>query len=456
MTHPPHVLDIANSDQCCYCGACLGVCPGLGAKKNLQIQSFTLDGWKLRVLDEKRCEKCTLCRDTCVMDAVDYRVLEQQVFERESAREHPLLGRYRECFVGYSSNAERRLSGASGGVITEILTWMFDQGRIDGALIVVPGFRGPMDYQGIIVTSPQDLASGAGSHYVPIPAMAAVDQIIYGNFRKVAVVGIPCQQDSLRKAGLRIKKLNERIVLRLGIFCGYASHFRVTEYLRSRIPSERRPQVTQLLSRKGHWPGHTQVTFSDGEVDEIEGEVRDHVAFAGILPACLYCADHFNELADISLGDAWLQEYLDRKDGGYSVLVARTAAGEEVLRTMLGQQRLIVEALSADRVVRSQYGPLQYKKQGLGARWFLRRLFTARVPRIANARLMPWGPMDLVAALLLLVQIRVAKYNWFWKFLYRSPTGRIRRLFKLMNILQKRYFIRRRIWKKLLTVFQRV
>ena len=66
-----HVLTIANSDQCCYCGACLGVCPG-ETNKNLLISVFTDTGWTLSIQNEDKCASCTLCIDSCPMNEVDY------------------------------------------------------------------------------------------------------------------------------------------------------------------------------------------------------------------------------------------------------------------------------------------------------------------------------------------------------------------------------------------------
>jgi coenzyme F420 hydrogenase subunit beta len=455
LPKPFHVLDIANSDQCCYCGVCLGVCPGIGEQKNLFIERLDTDGWNLGIRSEKKCEPCTLCRDACPMDSIDYAAIKSKVFSDPLANSNDdLVGDYRNAYIGHSSNSTLRLEGASGGVITDMLVWLFEHGEIDGALIVVPGTGGPLDYRGIIVKSKEDLQKSAGSHYLPVPAMAALDQILYGPYRAVAVVGIPCQLDGIRKAQERMDKLNTRVVLQIGSFCGYTSHFRTVDYLRSRLAPPEQSHVEQILYRKGKWPGDIKVVFEDKSEKMIQGEVRDHVAFAGILPACLYCADHFNEFADISFGDAWLPEYLDRQDGGYSTVIVRTERGQRIFDAMVAARRLNMISHPIADIVKSQRGPLDFKKRGLGARLFLRKWFPANTPIIANAKLLPWGFWDLVAAIALLIQIRLSKHPIFWELMKRLPTRVVRFIYKPMNILQKRYDIWQRTKMKFVQLAQ--
>lgn len=451
----PHVLSIANSDQCCYCGVCLGVCPGTGDKKNLYAETLEKDGWQLNVKDEKRCGPCTLCKDACPMDSFDYSELENSAFADEKKQKQDfLVGKYFECFVGYSTNRSFRLHAASGGVVTDMLCWLFEEKKIDGALVVLPGSNGPFDYSGQIVTSKDDLMKGAGSHYLPVPAMEALDQILYGPFRSVALVGIPCQLDGVRKIQRRMKKLEKRVFLQIGSFCGYTSSFRTIDYLKSRLDRPRQTRLKQILYRKGQWPGEIKLDYEDRPSEIMLGEIRDHVAMAGILPACLYCADHFNEFADISVGDAWLPEYLNRKDGGYSTIVARTSLGVTLLNEMMETGRLNLKTHDVADIIQSQRGPVDFKKRGLKARLDLKKFFTAQTPKINNVNLLPNSPLDYLAAVVLLIQIRLSKSDKFWLIINHLPTEFVRLLFKPMNILQKRYDLSKRAKIKFLKLFR--
>ena len=55
-----------------------------------------------------------------------------------------LIGCYRKTYVGYSEVPEVRRAGASGGVITQILTHLLENDLIDGAVVVRQAcIRGP-------------------------------------------------------------------------------------------------------------------------------------------------------------------------------------------------------------------------------------------------------------------------------------------------------------------------
>jgi len=79
------------------------------------------------------------------------------------------------------------------------------------------------------------------------------------------------------------------------------------------------------------------------------------------------CPDHTNELADISLGDAWLPE-LKHERIGESIVVVRTSKGEEFLSKASSSGVISLRPIECEQVKRSQAGPLKFKKDDLGTR----------------------------------------------------------------------------------------
>src|SRR5690606_21486056 len=60
--------------------------------------------------------------------------------------------------------------------------------------------------------------------------------------------------------------------------------------------------------------------------------------------ACDFCTDVLTELADISLGDAWLPEY--RLDGlGNSVIISRSKLADELIKNGIKDQSLVVKSV---------------------------------------------------------------------------------------------------------------
>ena len=118
----------------------------------------------------------------------------------------PILGHYIETGIGYSTNKINRESGASGGIIGEIVSHLFETNKIDGALSILPDGNHPNEYKIKIAENFEMFSGSQGSHYFPIPLMDGLNQIIYGKFRSVLVIGIPCQIAGFHLGSKRIQK----------------------------------------------------------------------------------------------------------------------------------------------------------------------------------------------------------------------------------------------------------
>jgi coenzyme F420 hydrogenase subunit beta len=100
-----------------------------------------------------------------------------------------------------------------------------------------------------------------------------------------------------------------------------------------------------------------------------------HLA-ALIPPRCRICPDALAELADISIGDAWL----DRFEGsdGVSDLIVRTPAGERLLADLAG--RFDLTEASPEDMVASQSETFRVKRDVCRGRLWLRSVAGRPVP----------------------------------------------------------------------------
>jgi coenzyme F420 hydrogenase subunit beta len=94
---------------------------------------------------------------------------------------------------------------------------------------------------------------------------------------------------------------------------------------------------------------------------------------------CLFCIDATAELADFACGDAWVDRYL-QDAFAWSIVLARSAAAEDVLRQMSSRGELKCDPISPEEVIRSQRSNLQSKKRRQRKRMALCRLLGVRVP----------------------------------------------------------------------------
>ena len=223
------------------------------------------------------------------MHVIDFKELDNQIYENEEKVSiDPILGHFIETGVGYSTNKINRDNGASGGIIGEIVSYLFETKKIDGALSILPDGNKPNEYKIKIAKNFEDFSGSQGSHYFPIPLMDGLNQIIYGKFRSVLVIGIPCQIAGFHLGSKRIKKLRNRTFATIGSFCGGTTTFKLLEYLTSRLPKKSQNELKTVRFRDGHWPGNIKAELKNKKIFNLSGEERDYHQFTSLLPACAY------------------------------------------------------------------------------------------------------------------------------------------------------------------------
>jgi len=226
-----------------------------------------------------------------------------------------------------------------------------------------------------------------------VPANIALREILEAEEgERFAVVGLPCHVHGLRKAEQLNKKLREKIVLYLGIFCNHAPNFWGTKLLLQKL-KVRGDEVIKLDYRGEGYPGSMKISQKSGELLLL---LPDYWSFVGayfFYPArCLMCSDGICELADISFGDAWLPELSDDKIGK-SILVSKSERGEQLLQAMKLKNKIKLDGIGSKKVIQSQAAMLYFKKKNLNAR---SRLFKA-VPK--NDNLLKSDAVDCLLAL---------------------------------------------------------
>ncbi|KAB2891976.1 MAG: coenzyme F420 hydrogenase, partial [Desulfobulbaceae bacterium] len=184
---------------CTRCGMCIGICPH--GVLEMDERSFPV----LR----GECVSCGFCSACCPGADVDYPGLSRQVFE-EPYDSADLQGHVEHLYVAHPKNREIRFSGASGGMVTGILDYLLEQGKIDGAVVVAMDSMLPYKTKGILATTAQELYASAQSKYCVSPSLAVLREIrrLKGQF---AVVALPCQVHALRKMALVDRGLARKI-----------------------------------------------------------------------------------------------------------------------------------------------------------------------------------------------------------------------------------------------------
>jgi len=304
------------------------------------------------------CSDCGACVDSCPGETLPMGRMGQVAFnnKRGSGEE---LGFFRSLWAGYSRDQAVREAGTSGGLVTQLITDMMENGEIDAALVTGFCENHPWRARPVVVHTPAGVRAHAQSKYTMSAQNAALRDL--GKKERVALVGLPCQIAGLRKAQAGGWGLEPDIVLAIGLFC--LSNFlpEGTEYMIREVFGVNLEDVERVAYREGEFPGSIVVESKDGSRKSLPyPEAKQHLR--PFRPyRCMVCYDWSSELADVSVGDLWS----DPEREAHSCAVARSRRGEEILLSAGSAETIHLERIQAHLVTDNP--GFRYKKRGNAA-----------------------------------------------------------------------------------------
>ncbi len=347
--------EVIDPGLCMVCGTCAGVCPRQVIE--MRIEDYET-GEPFPALAGK-CQPCSACFEACAGKSVPLADLDRFIFGRERNPEGEPLGIFRRSIKGYAEG-QLRVGSSSGGLTLGVVAYALAEGLIDAALVAVRSKKHPWRAEPGIITSGKDARRGVRSVMEAVPVNAALhDAVVKRGYRKIGVVGLPCQIHSLRKLQRwgKPKRLADALVFSLGLYCNSTAYFIGVEHLIKEIGGiESLTEITGMDYRAGTYPGSLMVMTEEGKIHQVAGK-----AFYGsFLSAanyrrdrCLMCTDFSAELADISVGDIF-QAVGDNPR--WSGAIVRTTIGEQLIDGAVTKGFIHVEPHNPDLVPASGYG----------------------------------------------------------------------------------------------------
>ena len=296
------------------------------------------------------------------------------------------LGYHAGTYIGYVAEGDYRALGSSGGVGKWILCELLREGLVDAVIQVLP--ISPEDmyddadqvvYRFKVARTIDEAMGGSKSVYYPVE-MSEVLAYVRENPGRYAITAVPCFAKALRLLSRQDPVFAERITYVVGVICGHLKSTRYAEMMAWQFGIE--PGTLQSIDFRKKLPGATAKqkgvavtgkrddTFVSAEdiVQNLFGTDYNHGFFQ--YRACDYCDDVVGETADISIGDAWLPEYMS--DGrGTSVIVVRNSTIKSVIERAREEGRLELTPVNAQQVIKSQEGGFRQRREGLAYRLYL-------------------------------------------------------------------------------------
>jgi coenzyme F420 hydrogenase subunit beta len=376
----PHVInEIVDEGLCVRCGACEPACP-------FDIIRFD-DSHYPYITNEKECRvNCVRCLKVCPGGTIDFNKLDDQMFGQ---RPNPqsITGIVKGSYITYSTNEEVRKRGASGGFVTQLLTYMLEHKLIDGALVLGTAVDDQKGWheKPFIARTADELRSAAQSKYMITPMLRPLGEMeaIEGNY---AVVALPCYVHALRQYMKVSPKLRKRLKLIIGLYCNVTLEPHLAEDMCTMKGVDPR-DLTSLQFRSGEWPGGVQVSVRGGKPFKLlkHEEMKDEFNTLKLFytpPRCNMCIDFSAEYADLAVGDPWLRgpdgKYL-YPDGRTTVLT-RTDAGVKVVQDAVDAGYIVIEPLPLETYMVNFEKSARYKRDLVPEYMELRRRLGKRSP----------------------------------------------------------------------------
>lgn len=403
------IAQIVKDGLCTGCGTCIALCPEEAIKLTINEKK----GIYVAELNEEKCNNCGICYKVCPGHEVDFKQLNLEIFGKEP--EDVLIGNYLNCYVGHSTNYDIRYNSASGGLITQLLIFALEEGIIDSALVTRMKKDKPFEPEPFIARTREEIIEASKSKYCPVPANIALKEILESkDNERFAVVGLPCHIHGIRKAEMINKKLKQKIVLHLGLWCSTTCNFLGTEFVLKRLGVSKE-EVRELDYRGEGWPGGLSVQLKNGEKRFISLGGYWDTNFSSFRPSrCRLCSDAIAEFADICFGDYRGRDAYSKEKIGNSGIISRTRAGEDVLQRMVSKQKVEIWRVSSSDVATSQ--GYFYSKKNVKAVFNLFRLLGKKIP-IYNQELLKPPLSSYLQEISLHLQTLLASRRYLWGLL---------------------------------------
>jgi coenzyme F420 hydrogenase subunit beta len=310
--------EVVATNVCTGCAACVMACPRdvLEYDHAETYQPFNVElstAFDDCVHGQRGCDICTRA---CPRFR-DWELEADQALFGRARQPEEVTGIQRGVFLVRAAEPPVLTAGQDGGLVSALLIWGLETGRIEGALTSRLSTTRLWDCEPFLATNRDEVLEAAGSRYSYAATPLAMREAERRGLKRLALVGMSCQA-SINGTLLarRVNKYARRIELTIGLLCSKSFEY---EGMRRLIEEHGVPlEDVAKVNIKGRFQVWRRST---GEEVDIPLKRMQEATRAG----CLLCPDFAAEHADIAAGG------LGQLDG-WTLTLVRTQRGEEWMR----------------------------------------------------------------------------------------------------------------------------
>ncbi|KKK43732.1 hypothetical protein LCGC14_0996100 [marine sediment metagenome] len=312
--------EIIKTGKCVYCGACGAFCANI-----------KFDTLKEIPIEDGSCKDSNTCRDDfgiCYnlcpktgLDQIPLYLLDKWVFGKDKDK---ILGHYIDIISVKITDQAKQYLPIEAGPITALLYIAMEEGLIDCSIITDKDEKFlPFP---ILARSQKEIFKGIGYKPSQSPTLSVVGDAINKEFTDIAVVGTPCQIQSLRKLQnhpIFDFEAHDLITLTIGTFCfGTFYNQLLTQCLNEYNINNDEIVKIDTVKDKFKLKVHTK-----SNIQEIP---LNYIYDKSIRNACFSCSDYSSSFADISVGNVG-------SENNWNTMILRTKRGKEIFDLALNK-----------------------------------------------------------------------------------------------------------------------
>lgn len=333
--------DIVEAGLCAGCG----ICESIAGRETVEMK-LSANG-RIRPHSKTALDTATFEQIMQVCPGVTVKGPE----ENATYPPHPVWGPIVSLHRGWACDAKTRFHAAAGGALTALGMYLIRTGKVDTVLHIKASSENPPLSNAWVSTTEEEVYAGAQSRYGPGASLTTVHRLLQEG-RTFAVIGKPCDINAIRNLQQTSERARKQIPYCLSFFCGGTMSLKSLNAMVEHFGAL--PDELSLFRYRGEgWPGTAHMETNDGQEFDLTYEqawLDDHVPWKYDLQfRCKICPDAIGETADVSCPDGWIM-----KDGkplyeeapGANLIIARTRAGEELIRGAESDDVLILEPFS--------------------------------------------------------------------------------------------------------------
>jgi coenzyme F420 hydrogenase subunit beta len=311
--------EVVETNLCTGCAACVMACPRdvLEYDHSETYHPFNVELSTAADDCVHGQRGCDICTRACPRFRAWEVESDQALFGRARLPEE-VTGIRRGVFLARATEPAMLQAGQDGGVVSALLAWGLETGRIEGALTSRLSATRLWDGEPFLATTRDEVLEAAGSRYTYAANPLAMKEAERRGLKRLALVGMSCQASiNGTLQARRVNKYARRIELTIGLLCSKSFAY---DGMRQVVTGQYGVPLEDVA--KVNIKGKFQLwRRSTGERVDIPLKVMQQATRQG----CKLCPDFAAEHADVAAGG------LGQHDG-WTLVVVRTQRGEDWMR----------------------------------------------------------------------------------------------------------------------------